>query len=182
MAQTTSQTRSITLCIIPESNQIPEPTRGFPLTFSKERMPGQLGEVMSLPVLISAIITGSGSLSEFVLAPLTSAKDGAGPNVHCLESIPGGTIRRRPSSNHSPIMAQTTSQTRSITLCIIPESNQIPEPTRGFPLTLSKERVPGQLGEVMSPPVLISAIITGSGSLSESAFGSFDVRQGSNGP
>ncbi|GIY41296.1 hypothetical protein CEXT_201951 [Caerostris extrusa] len=80
-----------------------------------------------------------------------------------------GTIRTRHSSNHSPIMTQTTSQAQSIPLCIIPESNQIPWTTRGFPLTLSKECVPGQLREVMSPPVLISAVITGSGSLSESA-------------
>ncbi|GIY80200.1 hypothetical protein CDAR_18891 [Caerostris darwini] len=36
---------------------------------------------MSPPVLISAIITGSDALSVSVLAPLTSAKDRAGPNV-----------------------------------------------------------------------------------------------------
>ncbi|GIY80196.1 hypothetical protein CDAR_18851 [Caerostris darwini] len=92
MTQTTSQTHSITLCIIPESNQIPEPARGFPLTLSKECVPGQLGEVMSPPVLISAIITGSDSLSESVLAPLTSAEDRAGPNVRG----PGGGCHNVP--------------------------------------------------------------------------------------
>ncbi|GIY41292.1 hypothetical protein CEXT_201931 [Caerostris extrusa] len=84
MAQTTSQTRTITLCIIRESNPIPEPIRGFPLTLSKECVPAQLGEVMSPPVLISSFITDSDSLSISVLASLMSAKDREGPNVLSL--------------------------------------------------------------------------------------------------